>query len=194
MKLFNSIFVVCVLTIVLVSCDDDDTTPVQSDVNVDLLVGEWELSESTMEAMVVSTFGGQTISATSEGMGSNYNYSILFNEDNTTTADGFYDFTVTISIQETTNTQIILIEDTMTEGDWSLSEDQLTISGFTTAAIFPDSALDQVQEARSFTITAIDETTLILTSDLQDSIPEDLPNESEVNLSGNSIITFTRVN
>lgn len=194
MKLLNSMIILFVLTIATVSCDNDEATAVDTTTSTDLLIGEWEITDFVTNAMITSSFGAELRSAITEGMGSNFDYTIIFNDNNTMTTNGSYDFTVTVFVDDLQETRVISIEDTMIEGNWSQEEDQLILNGITSPAILPDSAINQVQVERTFTIIDITETTLILNSDLQEFIPQNLPNGFEVNLSGSSVITLARVN
>lgn len=194
MKLLNSMIILFVLTIATVSCDNDEATAVDTTTGTDLLIGEWEITDFVTNAMITSSFGAELRSAITEGMGSNFDYTIIFNDNNTMTTNGSYDFTVTVFVDDLQETRVISIEDTMIEGNWSQEEDQLILNGITSPAILPDSAINQVQVERTFTITDITETTLILNSDLQEFIPQNLPNGFEVNLNGSSVITLARVN
>lgn len=194
MKILNSMIILFVLTIATVSCDNDEATAVAATTSTDLLIGEWEITDFVTNAMITSSFGAELRTAITEGMGSNFDYTIIFNDNNTMTTNGSYDFTVTVFVDDLQETRVISIEDTMLEGNWSQDEDQLILNGITSPAILPDSVINQVQVERTFTITDISETTLILTSDLQEFIPQNLPNGFEVNLSGSSVITLARAN
>lgn len=191
MKIFKSIITLFVLTITLASCSTDDNAP---EVNNDLIVGEWEITDLVSESTTTTTFNGESISASATGVGSNFNYTFTFNEDNTTTASGSYDFTVNTTIQGEEITQTTPIEDLMSEGTWSLEGDQLIFSGLTTTSSLPDGPFDQAQDAGSFTIVVLNETTLILTSDVEADNTQDLPDGFEVSINGNTTLSLARVN
>lgn len=191
MKIFKSIITLFVLTIAVASCSTDDDTP---EVNNDLIVGEWEITDLVSETNTTTTFNGESFVASAIGVGSNFNYTITFNEDNTTTASGSYAFTTTTIIQGEEVVQTTPIEDLMTEGTWSIDGDQLIFTGLTTSSSLPDSPFDQSQDAESSTIVVLNETTLILTSDIEAFAPQESTDSFELSVEGNSTVTLARIN
>lgn len=189
MKHFKSIITLFVLTIALVSCSTDDDAP---DVDTNLIVGEWAISDLTTDSDLSYTALGQTVTSTSNGNGSNFDYSVTFNEDNTLVANGSYDYTTTTSTQGLEDTQTFAIDDVNTDGTWSISGDQITFSGFTTAQI--DNDFISGEPTGSSTIVVLNETTLIISTDLANAIPLDSPEGFDISLEGSSTVTLTRIN
>ncbi len=189
MKHLKSIITLIILTFTLASCSTDDAP----DVDTNLIVGTWSIQDLNFSSDLTYAFAGQTISSTSNGSGSNFDYTVTFNEDNTLVANGSYDYIVTSTTDGEEFTQTITIEDVDTNGTWSIDGNQLTFTGFTTAQVDND-FISGGQDAGSSTIEILNATTLLITSDLEDAVPLDLPEGIDINIEGSSDVTLTRVN
>jgi hypothetical protein len=189
MKHLKSIITLIILTFTLASYSTDDAP----DVDTNLIVGTWSIQDLNFSSDLTYAFAGQTISSTSNGSGSNFDYTVTFNEDNTLVANGSYDYIVTSTTDGEEFTQTITIEDVDTNGTWSIDGNQLTFTGFTTAQVDND-FISGGQDAGSSTIEILNATTLLIASDLEDAVPLDLPEGIDINIEESSDVTLTRIN
>lgn len=189
MILLKSVIVLFLATISLNprSCDDNTFNPDSQH----LIVGQWELTSFTQETTLSLKALGQTRSEVIIGEGSNFDYTLTFNEDNTLITNGTYDFTVSVSSDgQTIPENTFTITDVNEEGLWSTEGDQLTFSG--SLFLRNDS---YVPSKNIPTISTLNTTTLIITMDLSGDISDDieLPNDAEFDSQGTVTITFTRI-
>ncbi len=189
-KHFKSIITLVILTIIFTSCSTDDEI---NDVNTTLIVGEWEITSLENNTTLDLTVEGQTATSTSYGTGSNFNYTITFNDDSSLIANGSYDYTVTSSTNGSEITQTTSFEDINTTGNWSVNGDQMSFTGFITFQTDNQIISDDINPGTS-TITVLNETTLVLTTDLGNSEISGFPEGVDYNFEGESIVILTRVN
>jgi len=190
MKHIKTIIAAVFLGLIFTACSSDDDTP---DVNTDLLVGEWQLTALNAETEISISFLGQDITSTSTGEGSNFNYTVFINADNTITASGSYDYTVTANTDGQVITETATINEGELTGTWSVDGDQFISSGFFTGEIDND-LIDLESTDSAATITVLNETNLVLVADLESAIPTQDVEGVEYDVNGEGVYRLTRIN
>lgn len=195
MKQFKSIIALFILSFTVISCSSDDDS--SNDVDTSLIVGEWAINTLVSESVVEASVLGQTVTTEGETIGSDFDYTITFNEDGTLIANGSYTATSTSSVDgQDFPTQTTTVSDINTSGTWSIDGDELTFTGFTTGQVDNDFISGENLENVSI-ITTLNDTTLSFESDLSDAVPEfdDSGLEGiDFEISGSARASFTRVN
>ncbi|TVZ52126.1 hypothetical protein OD90_1290 [Dokdonia sp. Hel_I_53] len=180
--------------ITFASCSSDDDNSFNIDES--LIVGEWTITDFDYDVDTTTSFEGQSITASATAVGSNFDYNIIFNKDNTLVADGSYDVTLETTVAgQSVGTETTTVSNIETSGEWSIDGDQLTFSGFTTGDMNNNGFGDDVSKSTS-TITILNENTLQIVSDFEDleGSGSDLPDGAELSVTGSAVMTLSRVN
>ncbi len=195
MKKFTSTIALVILSFIALSCANDDNNNSDESNETNLLIGEWSMVDFTADLTNSFIFEGLPVNAQSDVEGSNFDYNIIFSEDNTLMTNGTYDITITTSVLgQIIDEQITSIPDAESSGMWSLEGNQLTTTGLSFSPVGNDTTDESIIGIGN--ISQLDETTLIITIDAEDNIPDDaeLPDGSELNVTGDGTITFERIN
>ncbi|WP_298512934.1 hypothetical protein [uncultured Kordia sp.] len=155
------------------------------------IIGTWQaVSFSANAEISVDVAGLPTTMMQSSG--SNLNYTVTFNSDNTFATEGSYDVTSTVSVADITQTNTSSVTDVMGDGTYEItSNNTMTISGafydLQVDGIDTDALATSPQEAQ-FTISA-DGQTLTFQQDPQTitSVSQGIETTSVV--SSNSVFT-----
>lgn len=195
MKKIKSIITLFILSSLIISCSSDDDS--SNDVDTSLIVGEWAIAELNYDIDLVATIAEQPFNSQTVGVGSNFDYTVTFNADNTLVANGSYDITTTTSANgESLPSETTSVSDLNSAGDWSIDGEEIIFTGFMTAVVETDVIAGEQAETRA-TIVILNENTLQIQSDFDESSlagGEELPQGIEIGLDGTSVMTLSRVN
>ena len=147
MKKFKKSLTLICLTLLFLSCSEDD--PIGVNTLENQLVGTWKLTEITQEGTTTTDLQGVPITSDFTSEGKNINAQVTFTQNpNNFTSSGNYTSVVTITFlgQGTTQEIPVQIDDFLNQGTWSINGSELTIT--------------QNSEAQTAIITEITDTTL----------------------------------
>lgn len=91
MKIFK-VFIIVVLCLSITSCDKDDETT--SPVDAQSLIGSWSMTAFEADVDLSSSFEGLPINSSTNSVGENFDYTLIFTET-TYTVEGSYDIVTT---------------------------------------------------------------------------------------------------
>ena len=178
MKIFKLLLLSAVFVLFSACGGNDDDIIVMDEMTEDpppSIIGEWQLTSMQLSGTSSETTKGSPVDATFTGFGKNMDFSIIFTEDpNEYVRDGTYtvELTTTIDGEISVDNSTHYVIDVM--GNWSIDNTELTmIDGL---AFYSN-------------ITTLDDTTLILETDISNEIRRDL---GLLSTDAISITTYTR--
>ncbi|MCF6347950.1 MAG: DUF5004 domain-containing protein [Flavobacteriaceae bacterium] len=130
MKSLKNLAVVFSITLFLFSCSDNDTTPIDTSAQEQDLIGTWLLIEVTQDGTIDTTFEGIPVTGKITSFGKEIDAQIEFNENpNAFTGSGGYidEITITFLGQSFTDDVPISINNSVSQGTWSLDQGILTL-------------------------------------------------------------------
>ncbi len=187
MKHLKSIITLIVITFTLASCSTDDDGG-SNNVSEENLIGTWSLTATSQESSFSGSAQGNEVDATITSTGSNFDFTVVFNNDNTVSANGTYDETITSDINGTISTETQTITTNDEQAEWTLDGDQLTFEGEQLIAA-GDLQIIQADIEPSFTIETLNETTLELRFNEEQNLGVD-----GLSYTINVVQTYARVN
>ena len=124
MKYFILFILLLFTTSIFISCSNND-----NDINQENLVGTWSLTSSIEEFNHEENTQNNANNFTLISTGSNFNFTLTFNDDETLTRDGSFNINTTI-ITDTYQESQVEIEEVNNEiSEWFLDGSTLTITG-----------------------------------------------------------------
>jgi len=119
------------LTILFISCTSDDSTSIDTNAQVNDLLGTWKLTEITQEGTTKTEIQGVPITANFSSFGKNISSQLVFTDNpNSFTSSGSYTSVVTITIvgQSTSQEIPVDINDYLNQGTWEFNEGIITVN------------------------------------------------------------------
>lgn len=161
MKHFKSIITLFIFTaFISISCSNND-----DDINQENLVGTWSLTSSIEEFNYEENTQDNASDFTLISTGSNFNFTLTFNDDETLVKDGSYNINTTIITDTYQQSQVEVEEVNNQMSEWFLDESTLTITGgFIKVGSFD--ILSNSTGISELRITTLKEDKLVLTYEL----------------------------
>jgi hypothetical protein len=153
-----------------VSCNSDDDN---SDTSADL-VGTWNITAFDYQGQTATEFLGESIVASFDGVGENFDSSIVFTENpNEYTSSGSYDVVLTTNVAGMEDTTTTPIDDFESEGTWSRNGDTLSFDGdlLEVESTIPVIGMDEIMN--DATILELTDTTLRLSQNVSQDITQE---------------------
>ncbi len=158
MKTVKAIITICIV-LVIFSCDNTESTPIDTNAQENDLVGTWSLTEIKQDGTVTTNVQGVPVNANYTSFGKNIDAQVTFSQNpNNFSSSGTFTSVITITLvgQATTREVPIVIDDVLSQGTWQVDQGVITLS--------------QNNETQTVNITELTDTSLKFELELQQDV------------------------